>query len=72
MVTVPVFTVDPHTCPVAAFTVAMVMSLLDHAPSATVLLKVEHAPWQIDLLPVMAPGCGFTVTMPMERQVPIA
>jgi len=62
----------PVTTPVPAFTMATVVypgSL--QAPRVVASLSVEVEPAQTKVVPLMAPGCGLTVTVTWATQPPI-
>jgi hypothetical protein len=66
MVLVPVATL--FTIPVPAPTVATAVLLLVHVPPVGVDTKVDVLPRHIPVVPVMAVGWGFTVTIAVLKQ----
>jgi hypothetical protein len=61
------------TIPLDAFTVATARLVLVHAPPGVVLANVVFEPIQINVVPVIALGLGFivTVVLPVEEQEPL-
>lgn len=64
MIAVPVL--NPVTIPVAVPTVATDGPPLDHDPPGSESLSVVVAPLQIDVLPAIGAGNGFTVMITAE------
>ena len=58
----------PVTTPVVAFTVATAVLPLVHEPPVGLLPRVIVAPSATGVLPVIAPGSGFTVSTAVEIQ----
>ena len=63
-----VFVIMPDTIPDAEPTLAMAGALLDHVPPATASLNVVVRPEHTDVIPVIAAGNTFTVTVRIAMQ----
>lgn len=65
-------TLIPETMPVEDPTTAIAVELLLHVPPGVLLLSVVVLPLHTSVVPVIAAGNGFTVTVAVVKPVPIS